>query len=137
MNPILTNKTKMKNVTIQRSKWYRGDKPQNGESKSKLWLNDKKGHGCCLGHVLNQTEGFNKKQMCNIGDPEDLALELNKPNNLCEVRMHNDIVEWADNHDWVRTAMVINDNGAISDKEREKQLKKLFKENGYNVKFVN
>jgi hypothetical protein len=63
-----------------------------------------------------------------------LAENLDRKNPLVTRDTNSDHVNFVC-LDFVDEAMKLNDR-SMNNKEREKQLKKLFKENGYEVKFV-
>lgn len=120
----------MKTVTIQRSKWQRGQR----DLATSLWTSDEQS-GCCLGHVLHQAHGVSYKAMNDIAAPENLATETSSRNPLV---VKGDDPSWLDfiNSPFTEKAIVINDNTRISDKMREYRLRLLFKRHKYELKFI-
>jgi hypothetical protein len=103
------------------------------EAGTYLW-SDGAECGCCLGHVLHQAHGVSYKSMRGVCSPDELAENLDRKNPLVTRDTNSDHVNFVC-LDFVDEAMKLNDR-SMNNKEREKQLKKLFKENGYEVKFV-
>jgi hypothetical protein len=119
----------MKKLVIDRSKWRTGGGGYNftyGETKL---LNDM-GYMCCLGFYCVQIGNKTKNEIYGITCPSHLdsfegVEELVKDGNHL-----NDT-----NSDFSESAIYINDSD-ISNEERERQLKELFKKNGVDLKFV-
>lgn len=113
-------KQKSVTVVIDRRKWCRGVDAGN----SGLRLKD--GKQCCLGFAC-RVLGVKAKDILLQPMPSDLLIE--NLNGLTD--------QYKDDTVFSIKAAAINDNPAISDKEREKQLKSLAKENGFIFKFTN
>ena len=111
----------MATFTVKRSKWYRG---QGGDFSALLLRND--GKRCCIGFVGQQC-GIPDKALLNRAVAFDVRddrwpkwiLEVNKS-------ASTDIYE----------AYGVNDSATISDAERERRLKAIFKRNGDRIRFV-
>ena len=120
---------------IDRSAWVCG----NGEADldhlvgSTLMLNEE-GFMCCLGHVCHNS-GFGKDLLLSEGLPEDVVADtdfLDLPYLVDAESEDEDIGDSA----FAGQAVSINDDRLLAPKEREKQLKVLFKEHGITLKFV-
>ena len=117
----------MKTITISRAKWLRG----NNSKVNYLWCNDRQA-GCCLGHVIHQTSRCSWKKIEGLMQPEEF---FQQDSILTNSDTYNDLTNpvISDNQ-FARDAMEINDNSLITEKEREKQLKNLFKK--HKIKLV-
>lgn len=113
----MTEKKKVKTFTVDAKNWIRGEKFNNDLDGSCL-LNS---HGkmCCLGFF---------GEACGV-DRENLKLYVLPQRRAKE---HKAFPSWI----YERFAAV-NDNGNISDEERVKQLRELFKKKGVTVRFKN
>jgi hypothetical protein len=116
---------------IDRSKWRNGytSNYAKGLGYDTRLLNEL-GHMCCLGQICLQL-GCTENDILNKLMPEDVysKTEEDKLKNV----LLNDL---GCNTDLSDDAMQINDCGSSTIKEKEKQLKKLFKEHGHTIKFV-
>lgn len=133
----MSKKEKRKVVTIRRSKWSAaqrlakwnkaqakamGDKDEYCDVDPAL-LSSENGMKCCLGFVC-QAVGVRVKDMVDVGMPSTLLGKLTSP-----------LPEWL--IDIENQAQTINDDGDITDRERESKLKKLFREKSpIDLKFV-
>ena len=61
----------MTKIKIDRKKWLRGNKdPQGNEASVYLWNNECNA-GCCLGHVIHQTNKVPYNNLHKLSSPED------------------------------------------------------------------
>lgn len=118
--------TKMKKLTIEMSKWLRGN-----PEKSALMLRDKM---CCLGFDAIAC-GFTPDEIAGIGSPSVLYNSIKTDNvdyfkkRLTDSKRYNSII--------VVKAMQINDSPSLSDEERIIELIPILKELGYDeVEFI-
>lgn len=117
-------KKKYVTVRIDRTRWQRGKYTiKNG---SKL-LVSKGGRMCCLGFVC-LVLGAKKRDILHAGYPAGTMLDLP---GLTE---RNGQIQ---NTGFSEDAASINDDTSLSDRQREIQLRKLAKQNGFIFKFVN
>ena len=117
---------------LDRSKWLCGDKSfeinKNGNNSlgSELWDPHKK-RGCCLGNLALAC-GVSKNDLQDHGMPT----EINIPNILKFLTLPGKLPGANREKDYA----IVNDDKEISQKEREKRLKKLMKEDGIDIQFV-
>lgn len=117
----------MQQFVIERSKWRTGGADFNREYGDTLLLNSK-GFMCCLGFFCNQIENRTTDEILGVADPVGLDNED---------RSTNLIDDDGFNKPWVRSAIETNDDDSISKETREEKIHKLFKDNGYDLKFIN
>ena len=119
---------------VDRSAWVCGGSSELlAEALGPSGLLNEKGFMCCLGHVCHNS-GFGKDQLLDRGFPSEL---LNKGDFLDIPGLaYIDTWNCGTDSDFVETAVDINDSTTLSPKEREKELKALFKEHGMKLKFV-
>lgn len=113
----------MAKFTVDRQKWYRGS-----SAGSKLLRQD--GSRCCIGFVGEQC-GFADEDILN----KECAFEVKSgkwPKWFFEP--WHDSVQQTDD---LMYAYDTNDDGGISDSEREARLKEIFAKNGDEIEFVN
>lgn len=105
----------MKEFTIYKDKWVRGDRHHNGVYLgSSLLLNDK-GNMCCLGFL---------GQACGVVD--EAMRERCAPTYI-----HGyPVAEWSG-------FIKVNDNTTYTDRQRQDKLRRLFKNIGFKVSFKN
>lgn len=108
---------------VKRNNWARGG--VNGTSR----LLNRFNNMCCLGFVCNQL-GIPKRDLKGVGSPLYLSDKWDIP------YLINDYKNNAFGYDFLSyPAMNINDNPVISDKEREKKLKRLFNKHNLDIVF--
>lgn len=119
-------KKKKIKFTVRRKNWLRG--------KGDALLLNENGSMCCLG-FLGRACGLKKKDMLELGTPEDVDIE--EPDK--GTQFPYSIV---DKHDYFmgNTGLCyeiidVNDAPNLSSKEREQKLTKLFAEGGIEVTF--
>ena len=113
-------KKDVKEFTVKRKNWYRG----KGSDESCLITADNK--KCCLGFYALSC-GLKKSDILKVRTPGEVDLSDKKWITFL-LEVGTDSVECDE-------AMEINDDQNISDKKREKLLKKLFKNQGIKIKF--
>jgi hypothetical protein len=127
-------------LTIQRSKWYRGQ----DSTESRLLRPD--GRMCCLGFYAKAL-GATDDQIESLHTP---AMCLSNPNILPNPFTWGNGGEWLlflppnapktiRNHQNSKTCsalMNLNDDREINDETREKEVKEIFAKNGVEVEFV-
>jgi hypothetical protein len=113
------NTPKLLTCTVDRSKWARGG-PRGSNYKGLSELVNVQGNMCCLG-FLGITCGVEPQDMLQITSPDDLSEEL--------TAKYPAVASWDQ-------FIVINDNSAITDADKEKALRDLAKKNGFLFLFV-
>lgn len=118
----------MKTFIIDTMYWMRGKADGELLCKTKNYANM-----CCLGHICLQS-GVPKEKLVSIGTPEDILDEYETGETTGKInfllspkRLDNFLSE---------DAISINDDPEISDEERIKKLKVLFKKHNIVLKFV-
>ncbi len=112
----------VKEFTIKRSKWLRGDDLNS-------CLLKKNGHKCCLG-FYGQALGVSNAAMRDVGSPcESDGYKEKAPEWMLHLgnKLDSTITE---------KLMRINDEYCLPQAQREKDIAKIFKEQGVKVKFV-
>jgi hypothetical protein len=118
---------KMKKFTVRRSKWARGS--EGGDAK----LLNAQGNMCCLGFASCQISRIPKKKLLHACTPEEV---FRGGSFLTDIQRDDGEVSICDNT-LTNAAIEINDSLTLTDEDREKQLKALFRKHGVIVKFVN
>jgi hypothetical protein len=113
-------------ITVSRRRWLRGG---DGE------LLNKSGKMCCLGFGVRQC-GVKAKDIRGLSMPSRIARPARTKALLDSPLMVVDELYWASNSKLSDDAASINDNDKIVDKEREKQLRSLFRAHGHQIVFV-
>ena len=125
---------------VDRTKWYRG----KSENSSKLLFPGTQ-KMCCLGFVALQC-GFTPKAIQGVATPGMISFEFvfdtPKYTKKQFPRGFRFLLGLDINGDWEDSkmshrAMEINDDAALTDKQRERKLKELFKRAGHQIMFVN
>ena len=117
-------------VVINCETWCRAG--INGDSQL---LNDQNAM-CCLGfECLNR--GLKPSQIRGLGNPCDVSDKFGEaiPDMVLETRVS--AYQSFKNNDLVEQCIEINDDSAISDSQRMKKLKEIFKKRGLKIRFVN
>jgi len=114
-------KNKRRAIRIDRTKWQRG--PHDG--RTYLW-NKYRQEGCCLGHVIHQTQKHSWNSLDLKADP----FEVLKKQDVCKLVTDQDI-----NSEFANKAIEINDSIYLTEYEREEQLIELFKKNKIKLSF--
>jgi hypothetical protein len=117
----------MQQFVIDRSKWRTGGDSLNQKYGSTQLLNSK-GFMCCLGFFCVQIDNRTTDEIIGVFEP--IGLDNN-------IRGSNLIGDDGFTKLWVESAIIINDDDDISNETREERIHKLFKEHGYDVKFIN
>jgi hypothetical protein len=120
---------------VQRSKWLRG-----GESAYSCLLTTA-GHRCCLGFVASQC-GVPDGALLKRSTPSVIDC---RPGHVLTTRISPLLLslreDQEDGHEYLvdsplsEAAIAINDDGSITEAEREAQLTALFAEHGYALRF--
>ncbi len=118
---------KLTKVTIDRKRWLTPDTNKNYEGG--LLYDSRNGKMCCLGFASRQAGGCSVQEIKDMGLPADTERDIK---GLTESE-HGRIFD----SDFSKDAADINDDKEINRKERERKLKKLAKENGFNFVFIN
>jgi len=128
MKKVVKKKTKPFEFTVLRSKWYRG----RGSDKSRL-LNSA-GEMCCLGFYVLACD-IDKRAVLDKCVPDELDVrvfpklhESIRPDALYPGGPYSD-------NGLVGNLLKVNDHTGIGEKEREKELTKLFRQGGIKVTF--
>ena len=117
----------MQQFVIDRSKWRTGGGSFD-HKYGRTYLLNSKGFMCCLGFFCNQIENRATNEIMYTPDPAQFD---------DNIRGSNLIGEDGHNKPWVESAMEINDDDGLSKETREERIHNLFKDNGYDVKFIN
>lgn len=107
--------------TVKRKKWFRGKGSWNSN------LLNSSGNMCCLGFYALAC-GFEKSDIIDKLDPTNIIRHIDC---IWKTKLLDKFGNSAACYD----LMSINDEGSISDKEREAKLKTLFKKMGVAVTF--
>ena len=113
----------MREFTIYRDKWVRGDRYHNDYHLGRSALLNENDNMCCLG-FLGKACGISQKRMLNKTAPDDVA--RNKHRNYPALSYD----EWD-------KFVSINDNTSITNRQREDTLRSFFKNIGFKVSFKN
>ena len=125
----------MTKIKIDRKKWLRGNKdPQGNEASVYLW-NKECNAGCCLGHVIHQTNKVPYNNLHQLSSPEDFFHRTSILTNYYP-EYYGDESAVA-NNSFAQLAMRVNDNKDYTEEHREKKLIELFLENGIILEFYN
>ncbi len=118
----------VKKFTIKRSEWTRGNK--NGPSR----LLNEDGFKCCLGFYA-LASGLRNQDIKLLYSPTEIILDKNKrwDSFLLKESLLDDKLL---NSDACETLMFINDNPVSSDKVKEKDIIKMFKQHNVQVRFI-
>ena len=122
----------MKRFVINRATWANA----NTTNESML-LNPKTGLMCCLGQICHQAK-TPKKELAFKYEPSEIGIRVNYLDDLLK---GNKEFAWPSVAPFVRhwfadVAMNINDNEMLTPRERERELKNLFKDKGIELSFV-
>jgi len=114
--------------TIDRQTWRRGgDSKESNDKFGNTYLLNPKGFMCCLGQCLLQ-EGISKDRLLSIEIPQDVDLNSSFVRRSFEGFLDTSLSI---------KAMAVNDDPSYSDKAREEELTKLFKQNNLELEFIN
>lgn len=113
----------MKTYYVSRKKWLRGQ----GEKSSALLRKD--GMRCCLGFVGEQCK-IPRKALINKKTPISLKVDIRDrwPKWMVGAGLHI-------NSEDAYTAMRTNDDEGMTEREREKRLREIFRANGDRIVF--
>lgn len=107
-------------LVIRRKKWVRGFYPGG------TYLRNEDGTKCCLGFFANAL-GIKSDRITRVGEPIEVSSSL-WPKWLVP---HTSIALHADSE--CAVLIGLNDDGNISEKEREKKIAAIFKKHGVEV----
>jgi hypothetical protein len=97
-------------------------------------LLNKEGMKCCLGFLATEC-GYTDKEIYGVVSPWEL-----KTHDLGDKEGYFDKLVSKDHEDFHTDfgahAIQLNDHSSLSDEERERDLKELFKKNGIDVEFI-
>jgi hypothetical protein len=127
----------MTELTIERSRWYRG----KGPGGSRLLLPS--GQMCCVGCLLD-TVGIDRERMLGVACPADIitnersqAEDHGIPDFLLAARkVFKTSIGVLDNSKLCSQLMAINDSTEMSDTDRERNITRLLGAVGIRVRFV-
>ena len=134
----------MKKFTIDKKSWRRGGSNQNFDEFGRVALLNDKGFMCCLGFICEQS-GVDREYLLECAEPQEIPPEFGEQVKfLVNITFEEDedyegnIVDDPTLYDTELTneAIAINDNPALSDEERVKQLTWLFESEGIVLEFV-
>jgi len=122
--------TKMKDFSVDRTKWVRGRRREFGATG----LLNRQGNLCCLGHYCQQL-GVPDVYLYGRGNPAPAAEDAAEDGDY-EIP---GLVQWHGGRAHAtlltRCAVRVNDDPSISDAERERELSALFASHGIKVEF--
>lgn len=118
----------MKTFIIKRSKWARGC--MNGDS---MMLNYQ-GNKCCLGFFA-MSNGAKPDTLRNQPGPRHVAEDHPKALKLRD-RLSGLLLKRGGNNRLCRQIMILNDDCAVKEGDRETKLTKMFAKIGWKPKFV-
>lgn len=126
----------MTKVIIDRTKWSRGNLAANAllinrdaaKAKSSEAPSPKVGHMCCLGFAC-LAKGVSKRRLSGVPFPSCLEMEVE---GLSE--KHHGFYQ---DTDFAEGAASINDDGNLTESERERELIELAAKNGFEFQFIN
>jgi hypothetical protein len=124
---------------IDRSKWRCGGHGKHQRGVGLTELLSPEGYMCCLGQVCEQL-GASPSHLRKQSAPQRLFRMLSAdPREASEIEKLF-VCRSEDGHIIATTlsqlAMSINDNGGLTDAEREAQLTKLFADHGHAIEFI-
>lgn len=125
--------------TIDRKKWVNGS--HRTRTRGEAALLNEKGYMCCLG-IYENSLGVTKKELLGLEGPGELVrahgelwdMEGDQPDNWLLMSFNGMTPPWYSS-DIADTLMSINDDITMTAKEREKQIKRIFREHGVKVTF--
>lgn len=127
----------MRKFTIDRSKWICGDvegRPKYGQGVDSELLTEE-GSYCCLGMIAEQCR-IPQKDLRTIPDPESIFSDNNKHVKKISFLVEKNWYGFYRNSELANRAITINDDEDLTQKERERKLKKLFKAHNIELEFV-
>ncbi|MEN6290811.1 MAG: hypothetical protein ABFD07_02185 [Methanobacterium sp.] len=116
-------------VVIDRSKWRTGSNGDNATGKGNTFLLNKEGFKCCLGFITQQ---ITKKGVLNLSEPNECEFSVPFLNKITEEEFYE---PFYCNTELSDMAIGINDSSNTTMKEKEKQLKELFKNTPISLTF--
>ena len=122
----------MKTIRINRNKWVRGGKVQDEPFNTYLYYREEpsgKEGACCLGHFIHQVDKCSWSELYLKVSPAGYFTRKSYLTTTYGVYYNTD------NNNFADRAMRINDNVTMNEEIREKHLKDLFKEHGFNLEF--
>lgn len=128
-----------KTIIVDCDLWNRG----NGENPevTVALLNS---HGmCCLGFAMLQLTDATEADITDVGEPGEIGWEFECPDYspLAHREEYLDAVlgryEYLVNSEFSESAIAINDDPEIDDRERMKRLRALAREHGLQFRFIN
>lgn len=119
----------MKHVEIRRKRWLRGE-----GSRNSFLYRHKDRKMCCLGFYLRSC-GLPVKDLTGRKSPFDLPGVPDEAKWLNLANLLPDGAKWRKTFNVVNKLMRINDTDDLPEKQREKQISKLFREQGVKVVF--
>lgn len=119
----------LKKLVIDRSKWACARTVNDGDAK--LLMDT--GLMCCLGFLCCALN-IPKKRLLNVCMPSDLAENYTRPPKTLPV-YEGGYGTWVD-IDWAEKAQCANDDGGLTDSEREEQVTRALAKGGWAVEFV-
>ena len=122
---------KLKEFTVSRKRWIRGEDADDGMNDSCLYrASDKK--MCCLG-FLARSSGAKVENIFGVMDPAESDCDsFSWPEGILDTEYEDEYR----NSLITEKLMAANDDSTLTSREREKMLRELFKAIGIKVKFV-
>ena len=115
-----------KKIIIDRSKWRTGDDGENATGKGMTQLINKQGYKCCLGFIAQQAGP--RQALKEIGEPCDCQKHVP---HLTETDEYDNF----ENTELASDAININDDEDTTPRQKEKELRTLFKDSPYQLVF--
>lgn len=123
-------------IVIDREKWAR--KTEGLDKGPSRLLNDQ-GNMCCLGFAMKQC-GCSNKKLLGISKPDQVINSYRRKtiaNNPLVAALTLAVGPGYRNSVLTGRLVAINDNQHTTDAEKELVITRLFKEDGFNVEFIN
>lgn len=126
----MTDNKKRPRLIIRYSEWARGERYTLEHDEITNYLLGEDGKQCCLG-LLGKACGIPNEAMLNVGSPEALHPEF-------RVLMPQKLSQEGTIFDSSLCGKIIddNDNGELSNEEREKLILEGFDQFGWDVEFI-
>ena len=117
----------MKEFTVRRSKWVRGD-GINGDAR----LLNSNNCMCCLGFAICQITKMPQEELMDKRMPSHV---FTRKSFLTETTQRLTGGSFVSDNELANDASLINDNSVITDAVRETELKKIFRKHGIKINF--
>ena len=121
----------MKTIEIDRSKWRCGGEGASAKGKGETELLNAQGYMCCLGQMMLKGYKVPKKLLLGATIPEETGKVVGPL-----TRNSGWLEGMTEDTPTTDKAMAINDRRELTQKQREQELRTLFREENIDLKFV-